>query len=170
MKRSKKAMLVVMASVSVIAGCDSEAPESAHVFRNMQQCESYYNKNVCLEKHKIAESSHRQSAPKFQDKKDCEATFNNCSYGSGGYIPIMNGFMTPSNIQDNNTRLQTQPLYGSGNNIKTASGMSFANTGANKVRPSSFQRPVSSTYVSKGSSVSRGGFGSTSARFSSSGG
>lgn len=152
MKRSRKAVLTVMATVVIVA---CEPVEPVKVFQNMQQCEVYYAGEVCKRQYASAQEKNRL-APRFESKQDCDSEFGKCeSRGGSGFYPVMNGFVAPSNY---NSAIASQPLYG---NNKTMEGYKVHD--GMKTTPSSLATPKTST------NVPRGGFGARGASISSGG-
>lgn len=177
MKRSSKAKLILMAKTTTIGltalaltGC--EEPVNTHVFKDVQQCSSFYSESFCKEEINKAKANHNLHAPKYTSKKDCEEDFGakQCESRSGSgsfvYVPYMQGYMT-SSYAGQSSAVQSQPLYKSKDD---PSAFRMANnevvsrsTGQTKVYPSSTLFPKSGT-------VTRGGFGSTAAAKASMGG
>lgn len=178
MKRSSKAKLILMAQSTTIAlssmaltGCEEAV--NAHVFKDVQQCSAFYSQSFCQDEMNKAKANHNQHAPKYLNKKDCEEDFGEkqCESrgGSGSffYVPYMQGYMT-SSYAGQPSQLQTQPLYKAKDD---PSAYRMANnevvsrsTGQTRVYPSSTLFPKA------GTTVTRGGFGSTAAAKMSSGG
>ena len=121
-RRSRTVRLALMGTIGLVgtlpmAGCD-EAPE-AQAFRTAEECIAKTGENqMCNEAAQQAQAAARSSAPAFQSRAACEATFGDCTpaaqppsreqanaaaaigdqqaYGSSGgswFLPAAAGFM-----------------------------------------------------------------------------
>ncbi len=185
LKRSRRVTPAIIGSVmslSLMTGC-GEKQEDASVVESIEQCVAIgqYNQVQCQELYAKAQAEHKDVAPKFESKADCEAEFGvgKCedengnsgetapatSDGSGhttvvhhhsSFMPMMAGIMIGQSL--------SQPMYrtyagGSAGPFMTNKGMVVSNTtGRQKISRSVVtSRPTRTT-----STLKRGGFGAMS--------
>lgn len=184
LKRSRRVTPAIIGSVmslSLMTGC-GEKQEDASVVESIEQCVAIgqYNQVQCQELYAKAQAEHKDVAPKFENKADCEAEFGvgKCEDENGNsgetaasnehsghttvahhhssFMPMMAGIMIGQAI--------SQPMYrtysgGSYGPFMTNRGMVVTSTtGRQKVgRSLVTSRPTRTT-----STLKRGGFGSMS--------
>jgi uncharacterized protein YgiB involved in biofilm formation len=175
MKRSKKACLTIMASVTLVSGCTPEPTVQAGIFNNTEECAAYYNKAICEQEQRTAKAVHQQVAPRYSSEADCKADFDRCETSSsgGGFIPMMTGYMmgyNPVGGQSNvyERSFQSTPLYKSKddkNTYRTATNVPVASGGAGFINTT---RSSVSQYSTPAGNVNRGGFGAQAAARSTS--
>jgi uncharacterized protein YgiB involved in biofilm formation len=123
MKRSRAVSLVLLAGAGVLAWSlakkdPSQAQEDVAAFTTEGDCVMTGKRDAaeCQQGFATATERHRQSAPRFASKTDCEAEYgsNACEsgarYGAGSsFVPIMVGYMMGAAAQRG---VPPQPLYG----------------------------------------------------------
>jgi uncharacterized protein YgiB involved in biofilm formation len=188
-KRSQRVTPAIIGSVmslTLLTAC-GEKQEDASVFENIEQCvqDGQYNQVQCQELYAKAQAEHKDVAPKFENKADCEAEFgvgrceneagNNGSAevasgdiggDTGGhttvvhhhssFMPMMAGIMIGRAISQPMYRPYHGGTYGA---FMTNRGMPVSSTvGRQKIARSIVtSRPTRSTTTLK-----RGGFGAMS--------
>lgn len=204
MKRSRAVSLVLLAGAGVVAWSlakrdPSQAEEDVYAFTTEGDCVMSGQRAAidCQQGFATAADLHRQSAPRFASKSDCEAEYgaNGCEpgarYGAGSaFVPIMVGYMMGAATRQ---ALPPQPLYGDPQQPReeqaTSSGGGGGGGGGSRssTRSRSFKTAAGTTIrTSIGSItarapssevrsvsrsprvVSRGGFGSTGRSISTS--
>ncbi len=186
MKRSALVRLILMGSATLsITACD-ESPSPAGVFTSAQECarSGVYSDAACRNGLDSATRQHREVAPRFGSRQDCEADFgrDRCEEETSGraagiayaggrrWHPRMDGFM----INQSGSSHASQPLYrpnvasnpaGSGTlgyvpgSFRTANNVEVGSrTGMTQVRLSEVGTPAPRT-----TTLSRGGFGARAA-------
>lgn len=175
MKKSKSIRLVLLGTTSLaLAACDEVPPNDAKFFSSIRECTAVHSEATCKEQFKKSEEAYLAEAPRYNRKEECEAQFGpgNCetrqtSQAGGGmgsfFMPMMMGYML-GNMMGGNA--YNSPVYrGPNNSAMTQAGGKVFNAGtfAGTGRGASFNQSASF------SPVSRGGFGSTAMRHTSSG-
>ena len=177
MRRSKKLRLALLGVTPLaLLGCGKPSQE-ALVYNSIENCikDGVISEAACKVEYNKAWQHHLMSAPKYQNKENCEQDFNTTScqqLANGEYIPTMEGFMLERSQQrGGRSSFTVIPLYlGSGGYYRTdrydssRSGSQQRRTTAS----SSDDRKVQPTLRS--TTMKRGGFGSRSAARGSWGG
>lgn len=111
------AILGSLMSLTLLTGCIDEDVDAA-VYSNISQCAKggVYTKTQCVQYSQQAQEAHRDAAPKYEKKSDCEVEFGKGKCGPGPqievegfstfqptYIPYAAGFMIGA--------AASQPLY-----------------------------------------------------------
>jgi uncharacterized protein YgiB involved in biofilm formation len=190
MKRSRNVALVLMGTAAVaLAGCDERPPEDA-IFHSLADCRQYYDEDICRTKAGEAEQMHLASAPKYQSKETCEASFgaDACvetpaqpaqgqeqASASSWFMPAMMGFML-------GRAMSPMPLYyGAPNAAGTQAGGTparqsvysgnrqvGATEAASRQRWNAAAPATAASRTSALASPTRGGFGATGRGYSGS--
>lgn len=192
MRRSRYiSTLLAGAAVLGVQGCDDKPePTEAKIFPTVAACEREFTKEQCTEAFANTQQIHAQTAPRFDSLNACETEIGNgqCQVmpvaRSDGtmtnmFVPAMMGFMLARALQPpmpgygwgGATSYRYEPVY--------IDRSGYARSGANQIG----QVPNGRAGLSQGGTtmrttqtrsgeigtraVSRGGFGSTSARYSS---
>jgi uncharacterized protein YgiB involved in biofilm formation len=172
MKRSRNLRLTLMA-VAVPAGlaaCDSGEPTGV-VLNSIADCQTQQvDVAQCEAAYNTAVAEHRRVAPRFDDVVQCEQDFGRCETvqeeGRTSYIPPMGGFLLGYALGggfSNNSGLRgisgASPLYRDyrGRYINPSGDMVSRQTGTVTGRRGSIATPA------RAITVSRAGFGSSSA-------
>jgi uncharacterized protein YgiB involved in biofilm formation len=180
-KRSKAVGLTAIGALSMVTACSSPSEDElsraefgetkeVSVFQNATECANSFQhtEEQCREAEKTAWNQDNESAPRFEDQRDCEDQFGNgnCRSGSGFFMPMMTGFMIGQFLSG--SRYRYGPLY-----KDKRSGTYFSGSGGwihkNKSKNGKFligQKafdPVKPTVQTRSQVASRGGFGSRSA-------
>jgi len=174
MKRSRKLTLALMSATALtLAACDD--PQDVAIFENADQCAKTdgFTLEQCEADLKQAQAEHVRVAPKYTSVADCEADFGagQCETApqqttSGGsvFMPLMMGYMMGSMLGGNRAGVASQPLYRSADDSKsfrTGDNQKVGSkTGVTKVPGQIARAPTTKT-----STVRRGGFGASAARF-----
>ena len=180
MKRSRSIQLVLMGTVPLLlAACDhpspTSAPQTTVAYQGLTQCisDGKVSADICEKAYADAVQAHYRDGPRFDSLSDCEAQYgydrcNHVQTASGGwFMPALAGFMVGRALSHNNGDGYGyaggfgQPLYqyrGDRAQWRTASGDRFGMSARGPYNPS-----VSET-------LSRGGFGMSSAARASWGG
>lgn len=151
MKRSKKATLVIMASVSVLTGCERVPIDT---FVTMSDCEHRFQPSVCEDAFARAKSLHRTSSPIYDDARDCDDDYGygQCYSIGGGYVPNMSGV-----VVSDSPGYHPFPVY----QYAGSSTMHNASGSAHFVPNQHAYTRVSKLQPERGSRITkRGGFGS----------
>lgn len=154
MKRSGKATLVIMASVTMLAGCERTPIDT---FVSIGDCERRFQTSVCEGAFSTAESLHRSSSPSYDDVRDCDDDYGygRCTSSGSGYVPNMAGVVISDSPQ-----YQPFPVY----QYAGASTMHNASGSAHFVPGQHIYTRVSKLQPQSGSRITkRGGFGSIGA-------
>jgi uncharacterized protein YgiB involved in biofilm formation len=180
MKRSKSIKLALMGvSVLALSACD-QPQEAAAIFENVDECAKFegFDLEQCRQNWDVAEQEHVRTAPKYTDIADCQADFGEAqcekapqqtSSGGSVFMPMMMGYMMGSMLSGGGrSNVATQPLYRSKDdpsNFRTGDNQKVSGkTGITQVASTTARAPSTKT-----STVSRGGFGTTAMRTSTSG-
>lgn len=178
MKRSTHLRLTLMAATlpAALAGCDS-GPETGAVVQSVDECVSaqHLSRQECQTAYDNAVAQHQKVAPRFQNWGDCNQQFGSCAplrdNGVDYYIPPMAGFLVGYALGRRNDHYYygyggSLPLYRdrSGGFYKPGGDYVSGRSGAVK---GAVGRP---TPPARAVTVSRSGFGSSSAARSSFGG
>jgi uncharacterized protein YgiB involved in biofilm formation len=173
-KRSRSIELALMGTVPLIfaAGCDHASGQTALLYQDMQQCiqDGKVSADVCQKGYEQALAAERD-APRYGTLADCEAEYGwgRCHAPSGGgnwFVPAAAGFLIARALDAHRYDQpyyggawgggwMAQPLYqtrGDRGQWRTLSGQSFG-WGA--------RGPAAGASVAE--TLSRGGFGRTSA-------
>ncbi len=189
MKRSQSIRLVQMGAVALtLAAC--EEPVEVGVFETIGQCVTAGNTAAqCETALTAAQEQHRQVAPRYATRQDCEAEFgaSQCTPApanaapaadgsaptqqaqagfGGGFMPLMAGYMMGRMMGGGGA--MAQPLYrpaatapGAGSGWHTATGAPVArSTGVTTV-----PRALAQAAPAQGGTIARGGFGARAAQF-----
>lgn len=102
MKRSRNLKLTLMAALpAALTSCGSE-PETGVVLNSRADCQQLQNDKVstqeCLAAYDEAAKKHQQSAPRFDTRYQCDDQFGSCTAitderGTQSWIPPMGGFL-----------------------------------------------------------------------------
>jgi uncharacterized protein YgiB involved in biofilm formation len=180
MKRSRhlRLSLMTVAVPAVLAGCDS--PDTGTVLQSVEQCGARTDLNIsqaeCRLAYDAALADHLAVAPRFESSAQCNAQFGNCEpvqhYGMTYFIPPMAGFLVGYLA---NRRGDDGYAYGYGGSVPlyrerrgdyyTPRG-DYVSDRVGNVRTKS----VSTSPPARALTISRSGFGSSSAARSSFGG
>lgn len=191
-KRSRTVALAILGAASfALAGCREEEVD-AQAFPNLQACHDaasnggMFTTAECDTAFAEAEALHVETAPRYDSLAVCEEQHGEGACGSeaaatsGGsgsiFMPLLMGYLL-GNMLGGRGMAASQPLYrtpdGRFTNATGASTYS-SNTGRAKLGSSMFSKPpttMGQAPMTKASTMSRGGFGSTgSTRGSSFGG
>ncbi len=184
-----------LAAVSLsmsLAACAPEAPPAdtvAYTYKSVKECVAggVFTQNTCESFGKQARLDHLKTAPRFEDKKDCEDSYGagscetvayagNTQTSGGGnsfFMPYMMGYMMGSN--NNGGAGYSTPVYRSyGGSYVTANGADLGSNAFSRVAAKTgtptysgnFSRPQAAGFQSHSSVVSRGGFGASGAKMS----
>lgn len=163
MKRSAAITITIMAAAG-LAACEPAVDVSS--FQNVAACvaSGQFSAGQCQSNFDEAERVHRESAPKFASRDDCEDEFGagscgeappSASGGGGGsaFMPFLMGYMMGNS---GGSSVAAQPLYRSKNGMfSTASGYSVGNTyGKSSISQSAGAKPSAAV-----GTVARGSFG-----------
>jgi uncharacterized protein YgiB involved in biofilm formation len=190
MKRSRTVALVAMGAGTLALSACGESIDTA-AYESFKQCRSggVYAEEFCRTEYDRASRLHRDVAPRYASREDCEADFgpgDRCepSGGGGGYVysgggsggryvradgtpysgpysPRMQGYMVSG--KGKSSAIQAQPLY-RGWDAKAAKPTEFRTADNAEVASSPGRTKVNSRSVSpkpavQTSTISRGGFG-----------
>lgn len=100
MKRSSQLRLTLMVATvpAALVGCDS-GPETGAVVQSVEQCtaEQQLSLEDCQAAYQKALAEHERLAPRFQSPNECNDQFGNCAQIQDGqqsyWIPPMTGFL-----------------------------------------------------------------------------
>lgn len=171
MKRSKSIKLLTMGLAPFALSSCSQDPIDALVYKDVAECSRDHQLSLsqCQDEYRRAQHSHTNSAPKYDQKPECEQEYGvgrceSLRTGGGNYfIPIMAGFMAPMLTHRSSGYrggyVYTQPLYYHRNNrgqYRTSDHYRIPS------RSGKVQAPAKTTRAPsiKTRSISRGGFGS----------
>ncbi len=186
MRRSRFIALVSMGTATLALTACEDATQTT-VFENLDQCvqSRLYSQEECQANFQAATTVHRQAAPTFASRSDCEADFGagqcepapqqqqqQAAHGGGSlFMPLMLGYMMGS-MSSAGRAVQPQPLYrayegGARGPFRTAGGTSVA------ARPGPTTVDAKSAVAkapTRSATLARGGFGGRAASFASAGG
>ncbi|MGY5452378.1 DUF1190 domain-containing protein [Agarivorans sp. MS3-6] len=166
--------LVVAVSAAMLSAC-SEPQDDAIVIESVDDCvtKTTLNQQQCVAVYQNAEAEAARTAPKYNNRQDCEETFGyeGCRASSNGiFTPIMYGYLfgrmmdtsRPSSVYKYNQRGSSYR-----DSIITADGSVIGKAGQRgyKVNRSAYDSKPTVTRT-----VSRGGFGAKASAKSSWGG
>ncbi len=175
MKRSHYVALLAMgASALALTACgESETP--AGVYTSVDRCieDKVYTEKECADAFEKAREAHKDVAPKYAAREDCEADFGKekcetstttrTTTGGVSWMPLLVGYMLGRSL--GGSPAFSQPLYRTQNDTTFRTGDNRAvttRTGAQSV-------PMSTTSSSfKTSTIARGGFGANARSYGSS--
>lgn len=174
---------VALAVAGVISGCSNNS-EDVILAASIDDCTSKTSLTVseCEAAYQQAQLEAERTAPKYQNRYDCEFEFgfNGCTTTSQGYfMPFMTGFLISSaldNLGDAFERRQyrktyppvfTEKRYTNQQKQVTANGGSVS-SGTDYARVP--KGTTTTTQPTRTKTISRGGFGSTASAKSSWGG
>jgi uncharacterized protein YgiB involved in biofilm formation len=170
MKRSAKVSLLGSGlSLLVLGGCQDTTPVAAHVYESIEACTQAgeLSASQCQRGFEVAIDVHEEAAPTFDSLAVCEtgSGVGKCEVAPsepGGserrYRPAMQAFLIASGGYG-----QTQPLYKTGDGLRTASNYQMAAaSGAVSMPREAMARPA--PRAASVTAVARGGFGSSGAR------
>jgi uncharacterized protein YgiB involved in biofilm formation len=183
MKKSRSIRLVLLgtASAAVLTACgDSGAPpKDARYFANAQECSATYDDQACRDAKAAADQAHVAQAPRYSRKEECEAQYGvgHCETretGSGSFfMPLLMGYMMGNMLGGPR---YAQPVYRDRDDNAVTPGRggggayrvgSFSGTGAGTATTGTRAAFRPAPQVTQ---ISRGGFGSSASRYSSSAG
>lgn len=180
-KRSQAVGLTAVGAVAMLSGCDSGPSEEelsremfgptteVSMFRNSAECTASgeYDAATCDEAQSTAWNADTNSAPRFEDRSDCESQFGygNCRTGGSGYfMPMMTGFII-GNMLNSGPRYRYAGVYRDQRDDQyyTGSGAWVHSGGRSgtkyKIGSRAFD-PVTAPKIQTRSAIrSRGGFG-----------
>lgn len=185
MKRSHSLRLTLMAVAipAALTGC-MEEPDSGVVLLSETDCRSTPNLRVdvatCENAYRTALADHQRVAPRFEDRSECDEQFGTCTAlaenGSSFYIPPMGGFLLgyyASKYRDKDdhdawryTYSGSSPLYRDRFGDYTHPGGGYVSNTYGTFKGYS----GTTTAPARAITVSRAGFGSSSAARASFGG
>ncbi|MBW8823478.1 MAG: DUF1190 domain-containing protein [Xanthomonadales bacterium] len=170
MKRSTQIRLTLMTATLplALAGCSNDAPTGA-IAQSIDECVQAKagTQQECAAAYGQALAKHDATAPKFENKNDCDAQFGNCTArtdatGHSSFMPPMSGFLigylASSAMHGRSGFAGGSPLY-----RDRSSGDFFKADGQSAGTRSGFvsgEAGRAATSV-RGTTVARGGFGST---------
>ncbi|KAB7763771.1 DUF1190 domain-containing protein [Xanthomonas maliensis] len=183
MKRSRNLKLTLMAAVpaALLTGCGSE-PETGVVLQSASDCYQLKQEQgsieQCLKAYDEATAKHRQSAPRFGSRYECDAQFGSCTevdeQGQHSWIPPMGGFLLGYALGNMTSGGSYGYRYGgaiplyrdyrSGGFYKPNGDLASDRIGTVRGRSGAIDMPT------RAITVSRSGFGSSAAARSSFGG
>ncbi|CZF86451.1 DUF1190 domain-containing protein [Grimontia marina] len=172
----KAAKVIPFAFVGGISGCFFEPETEGFVFQSAQDCARSFPDQIeeCRIAYQDALQDAAQSAPRYNNEYECEIDFSDgCDRYNNWYIPAMAGFFFANMLDDDyfkkkKKRYYSKPLYGYRGKYYSGDG-NFYSSSSNKsvkVSTSSITKPKSSGTI--GQVMSRGGFGKSVSRASSS--
>lgn len=175
MKKSRSVKLALLggASMALVSCGDDTPPKDVTFYSDVQECAAVYGEEACQDAKAASEKTSREEAPRFARKEECEAEFGagNCetqqAAGGGGsfFMPLMIGYMVGNMLGGNR---YNQPVYrGLNNDAVMPHNGRFYNVGTfsgGASKAAGFRPAAQAT------AVKRGGFGSTSSAFRSTGG
>lgn len=192
-KRSQAVGLTAVGAMAMLSGCDSGPSEEelsremfgptteVSMFQNSAQCTASgeYDDATCNEAQSFAWNADNGSAPRFEDRSDCEEQFgyDNCRSGSGYFRPMMTGFIISNAL--NGPRYRYAGVYRDqrDNRYYTGSGAWIHSGGRSgtkyKIGSRAFDSATTPKIQTRSAVRTRGGFGtraSSSGRGSSWGG
>jgi uncharacterized protein YgiB involved in biofilm formation len=178
MKKSLSIKLALLGGASMaLVACgddDGSPPKDARFFSDATECSQVYGDAPCKDAAADAEQANVADAPKFTRQEQCEAEFGagNCesrqsaSGGGSFFMPMLMGYMMGNMMGGNRF---SQPVYrGRDGSAVMNNGGRLFNVGA--FGGSGVGRAASFRPATQIAQVSRGGFGGSSASFSSSAG
>ena len=181
MKRSTSLRLTLMTvAVPAALGACSDPPTTGTVLDSLEECRSRADLHVTLQEceaaYRSALADHQRLAPRFENAADCNEEFGNCSpYNENGhsyFIPAMGGFLLGYALGDRSDRGYYYGYGGSTPLYRTRRG-DFLRASGDWVSSSKGSVRGAEGYThapARAVTVSRGGFGSSSAARSSFGG
>ena len=103
MKRSRSIELTLMSAVPfLLAACDAPRPPQPQLYRSVADCIAggQIAETTCRSEYESARALHEQQAPRFNSLEDCEARYgyDQCtrgsrSDGSSVFLPLMAGYL-----------------------------------------------------------------------------
>jgi uncharacterized protein YgiB involved in biofilm formation len=185
MKRSHSIRLVLLGTVGLVglAGCDDNPLAKSEIFTDTEQCAKSNDLDQCRQALADARKNHLQTAPAFTTKEACEEQFGaqNCqetmekpgqpaqghasSFGGSWFMPMMMGYMMGNMMGGARTG---QSVYRDTTNTAYSGGRSVGRFDA-KAYPPPRSTSIAGVPATQGTgTTSRGGFGRSSAGYSSS--
>jgi uncharacterized protein YgiB involved in biofilm formation len=178
MKRSRHLRLSLMAVAvpAALAGCDS--PDTGTVLQSVEQCarsDLHVSEAECRRAYDAALADHVRIAPRFESSSQCNAQFGNCEpvqhYGTTYFIPPMAGFLVGYLASRRNDGYAygyggSVPLYRERRGDYYTPRGDYVSDRTGNVRTKS----ISTSAPARAVTISRSGFGSSSAARSSFGG
>ncbi|MCF8487407.1 MAG: DUF1190 domain-containing protein [Rhodobacteraceae bacterium] len=191
-KRSRHVAITILgAAAFTLAGCQEEQVDAA-AFPDLKSCTTaaqnggQFSAQDCDAAFAEAAALHVEAAPRYDSLAVCEeqhgegacGTESAASPGGSGsiFMPLMMGYLIGNMLGGRGGASASQPLYKTPNGQYTNAARSStfsSNSGAGKMSSSQFARPaatVGQPPMSRATALSRGGFGSTAAGRTSSGG
>lgn len=191
-KRSNRVAIAILgAAAFTLAGCQEEQVD-AQAFPDLQSCTAaaqnggMFSQQDCDAAFAQAEELHVEAAPRYDSIAVCEEQHGQGACGSeaaatqGGsgsiFMPLMAGYLLGNMLGGRSGVAASQPLYKTPNGQFTNAARSStfsSNAGTTKLSTSQFTRPTSTlgkAPMSRGTAMSRGGFGNAGAGRTSLGG
>lgn len=192
MKRSRTVAITILgAAAFTLAGCQEETVDAA-AFPDLNSCTNaaqnggMFTVQDCDNAFAEAAALHVEAAPRYDSLAVCEeqhgagACGDEASATQGGsgsiFMPLMMGYLIGNMLGGRGGAAASQPLYRTptGGFTNAAGSSTFSsNSGSAKLGASQFNRPaatVGKPPMSRATAASRGGFGSSGAGRTSTGG
>ena len=184
--RAAKLSAGVTAATMMLAGCSDST--KGYVYESVDDCLMYHpgQLEICQSAYNEAVAEAMRTGPKFESQSECAANFglSSCQQDSGGsfWMPFIAGYMVSEVIDEVGDYFEyknrmkrygnvASPVWSakSNKNYVDASGSSLGKVGTRTMSSagSSFDKKSTSTKATT-KTMSRGGFGSTVAKSSSS--